>query len=402
MKPAVRLLIGAAALAAALTLTFGPGPRAQETELPGVSADSIHEDFMKTPAIPAPAAPGEVPAAPRIDDERTEAFRRRIHAGDNDVVQVGHDVVIDRGEHVLGHVIAMGGNVTVRGIVEDDVVAMGGDVTVENGAVIRGDAVSLGGQVHKAAGSTVLGSNVTVGGLPKQFFDFRSLGLLGNGMQFLSNLFKLIFWLIVGWVVVMATPVRSRRILDEVEGRPALSMLWGFLGLLLVIPATVAVALAAVLLVVTIIGIPVAVLLVLGYVVALCVAFLWGGVLGASALGGWLVRRLSPRLGESTLVRNTLVGIAALGLLGMIGPMFGALGMAIPPAAILGRLLKVLAGALNCLVFLAGLGGLLRARAGQVEPLRTPWSTPRIPAPPVPPTPPAAPSPPPAETAAPY
>ena len=36
---------------------------------------------------------------------------------------------------------------------------------------------------------------------------------------------------------------------------------------------------------------------------------LWGGVLGASALGDWLVRRLAPRLGEPSLVRNTLVGI---------------------------------------------------------------------------------------------
>ena len=393
---ALRLLVGAVALAGALVLTFGPGPRAQETELPGVSADSLNHDFLSGPQ--QPALPGEPPPAPRPpDDERTAAFRRRIHAGDNDVVQVGHDVVIERGEHVLGHVIAMGGNVTVKGVVDDDVVAMGGDVYVDDGAIIRGDAVSLGGQVHKAAGSTVLGSNVTVGGLPKQFFDFRSLGLIGNGMQFLSSLFKLMFWLIVGWVVVMATPDRSRRILAEIETQPWMSALWGFLGIMAFIPLTIAVAIAAVLLVVTIIGIPVAVLLLLGYVVALCVAFLWGGVLGASALGGWLVRRLSPRLGESTLVRNTLVGIAALGLLGMIGPMFGALGMAIPPAAILGRLLKVLAGALNCLVFLAGLGGLLRARAGQVEPLRMPWSTPRIPAPPVvqppvPPAPPAAPA----------
>jgi hypothetical protein len=168
---------------------------------------------------------------------------------------------------------------------------------------------------------------------------------------------------------------------------------WGFIGLLAIIPLTVAVALAAVLLVVTIIGIPVAVLLLLGYLVAILVACLWGGVLGASALGAWLVRRLSPRLGEPSLVRNTLVGITALGVLGLIGPLFGALGMAIPPAAILAKMLRFFCGLLNCLVLLTGLGGLLRAKAGQVEPLRMPWGAPRVAVPPpIPPAPPAAPA----------
>jgi hypothetical protein len=392
----VKPLIGALALACALVLTFGAGARAQETELPGVSADSVHEDFLEAPGveIEAPAEPGALPAPPRSpDDPRTEAFRRRIHAGDNDVVQVGHDVVIERGEHVLGHVIAMGGNVTVKGVVEDDVVAMGGDVYVEDGAIVRGDAVSLGGQVHKSKSATVLGSNVTVGGLPKAFFDFRSLGLIGNGMQFLTRLFKLVFWLIVGWVVVMASTERSRRVLEAIESHPFASAGWGFVGLLALAPLTVAVVLAAVLLVVTIIGIPVAVLLLLGYVLAVCVACLWGGVLGASAVGGWLVRRLAPRLGEPTLVRNTLIGIAALGVLGLVGTLFSALGMAIPPAAILGKMIKFFTWLLQTIVLLAGLGGLLRAKAGQVEPLRMPWGPSRVGAPPpVPPSPPVAPA----------
>jgi hypothetical protein len=392
---AIRLPLGACALACALALSFGPGAHAQETELPGVSADSVSGDFLDVPGvgIEAPAAPGAVPAPPRPSDPRTEAFRRRIHAGDNDVVQVGHDVVIERGEHVLGHVIAMGGNVTIKGVVEDDVVAMGGDVYIEDGAMVRGDAVSLGGQVHKSKSAAVLGSNVTVGGLPKAFFDFRGLGLIGNGMQFLSRLFKLLFWLLIGWIVVMASSERSRRIVDGIEARPFAAAGWGFVGLIAVAPLTLAVVIAAAFLAITIIGIPVAVMLLLGYVLAVFVACLWGGVLGASALGGWLVRRLSPRLGEPSLVRNTVVGIVAIGLLGMIGPLFSALGMVIPPAAILGKLLKFFTRLLQLAVLLTGIGGLLRAKAGQVEPLRMPWGPPRVAAPPpVPPSPPVAPA----------
>ena len=63
---ALRPALIALALGCALALTFGSGPQAQETELPGVSADSIHEDFLKTPEMAAPAAPGEVPPPPRV------------------------------------------------------------------------------------------------------------------------------------------------------------------------------------------------------------------------------------------------------------------------------------------------------------------------------------------------
>jgi len=402
-RPAAPLAaLAACALACALLVAFGPGGRAlaQETDLPGVSADSIHQDFLsgsKTISVP-PSVPGEIvipaiPAAPSpprgSEDPKTAAFRRRIHAGDNDVVQVGQDIVIERGEHVLGHVFAMGGNITVRGMVDDDVVAMGGDVTLEDGATVRGDVVSLGGAVQKAPSATILGSNVTVGGLGKRFWDFRTLNLVGNGVRFLTAVANLAFWLFIGWVVILMSAERSRRVLARLEQAPGTSIGVGLLGVLALIPATIAVALVAVLLVVTIIGIPVAAILLLGYVVAVVAVLLWGGVLGATALGDWIVRRLAPRLGEPTLIRATLIGMIALGVLPLVGPLFRAMGIAIPPAAILGALLTVIGRIIQCAAMLAGIGAVLNARAGQVEPIRIPWGSRVTPVAPVPP--PAAP-----------
>jgi hypothetical protein len=395
----------AGSIACALVLAFGTGGSAvaQETDLPGVSADSLHSDFMRKPPVP-PAAPGVtvIPSVPTppvppygSGDRETQVIRRRIHAGDNDVVQVGQDIVVERGEHVMGKVFAMGGNITVRGIVDDDVVAMGGDVTLEDGAQVRGDVVSLGGVVHKAPGATVGGDAVTVGGLPKRVFDFRTLAFLGQGVAVVAAVVKVLFWLFVGWIVILISSVRSRRVLDRIERAPAASIGWGFLGLLSLIPATVAIALVAVLLVVTIIGIPVAAMLLLGYLVAVVALLLWGGVLGATALGAWIVRRLSPQLGEATLMRSMLVGVLAMGVLNFIGPMFRAMGMAIPPAALFGVLLTVVGKSIQCLALLAGLGGVLHARAGQVDPVRMPWATRLGPVgptgPPVPPPPAPAP-----------
>ncbi|MEP7027667.1 MAG: hypothetical protein ABI960_03640 [Candidatus Eisenbacteria bacterium] len=385
-------IAGVFVLALVLTLASRHGVSAQETELPGVPADSVRGDFLRgsrsAPTTPiAPGAPGQpadlavpdAPEAPRAlrgpEDARTVAFRRRIHAGDNDVVQVGQDIAVERGEHILGHVFAMGGNITIRGMVDDDVVAMGGDVTLEDGATVRGDVVSLGGSVHKAPTATILGSNVTVGGLPRKLFDFRTLAFLGSGMKFLQALTNLLFWLFIGWIVILLSATRSRRVLAEVERRPAASIGWGILGVLAIAPATIVIALVAVLLVVTIIGIPVAVLLLLGYGVAVAALLLWGGVLGATAIGNWLVRRLSPRLGEPELMRSTLIGIVAMGILSLVGPMFRGLGIVVPPAALLGGLITFVGATIHCLAVLAGFGGVLIARAGQVDPIRIPWAS---------------------------
>lgn len=404
--------LAAGALACAVLAAFGPAGRAlaQETDLPGVSADSMHQDFLSgSKAIPAPPAtpdgitppeapevlePTAAPSPPRgPEDPQTAAFRRRIHAGDNDVVQVGQDVVVERGEHVLGHVFAMGGNITVRGTVDDDVVAMGGDVTLEDGAQVHGDVVSLGGVVRKAKTATVNGSNVTVGGLPKRFWDFRTIDFVGNGVKFLTRLVNLAFWLFVGWVVILMSAQRSRRVLADIERRPWTSIGIGFLGVLALVPATVAVVLVAVLLIVTIIGIPVAAILILGYVLAVVAVVIWGAVVSATAIGNWIVDRLAPRLGEKTLIRSTMIGMIAVGVLPLVGPLFRALGIAIPPAALLGGMLTVIGSIIQCLAVLAGIGGVLSARAGQIEPIRMPWGgrvTPGIPTPP--PAPPAAPA----------
>lgn len=377
---------------AAIALDGGLAPRvsAQETELPAVPIDSVGEDFLHpAPAVPAiPAVPGvpAVPAAPKAPDGMTirgggtartiegPGGVYKVHAGANDVVQMGEDIVIERGEHVLGHVFAMGGSVTVRGLVDDDVVAMGGDVIVEDGAQIRGDAVSIGGSVDKAPGATVLGSSVSLANVPAGLVGLQGLNFIGHGFDALGRVFTILFWLLVSWVIVILTRDRSRRIVGRIEAETAPSLGYGVLGIAAIAPATIAVALAAVLLVVTIIGIPVAVLLLLGYSLAVVAVLVWGFVLGSAALGGWFIRRLSPRLGAPELVRNTLIGVAAVLGVGLVSSLLGGVGIVVPPAGILGGLLKMVGVLLGCGVLCAGLGAILRTRAGQPAPIPVDWS----------------------------
>ena len=369
-RPAVSAL--ALALAAALALALASVTLsalsarravAQETELPSVPVDSVGEDFL-TPGVPD--AP-DTPEGPRTIEGPGGIYK--VHAGKNDVVQMGEDIVVERGEHVLGHVFAMGGSVTVRGIVDDDVVAMGGDVILEDGAQVRGDAVSLGGVVKKAASASILGSSVSIGNLPRGAASLGVLNFVGKGVDVIQKVIGILFWMVLAWVTVALTRARMQRVTGRIEQQPLESIGWGALGVFAIAPAAVAVALAAVLLCVTIIGIPVAVLGVLGYSLAVVVLLFWGSIVGASALGGWLVRRLSPRLGVPDLTRNTLVGVVAVSAFGLVGSLFQGVGLWVPPAGLLGGLLKVL-GVIACLgTIFAGVGAILRTRAGQPSPL---------------------------------
>lgn len=370
------VLAGAAGLSlfVGLTLSRSGGPRvaiAQETELPSVPLDSVEGDFLP-PTPPNPRAAPSPPHPPSLPSgmSREELDRKyHIKAGANDVVQVGEDIVIEPGQHVLGHVFAMGGNVTVRGMVDDDVVAMGGDVDIEAGATVRGDAVSIGGSVRKDPGATVLGSTVSVGAFPRGFMALQALNFVGEGVKLLAKVFALAFWLFIAWIVIMLSRARSARVVARIEEQPLPSIGWGLLASLAVAPAAIAVAFVAVLLVVTIIGIPIAVLVLLGFAFGIAVLCLWGAIVGSAAVGVWLVRRLAPRLGPPSLMRHTLIGVLAVGAPGVLGHLFKSLGVAVPPAMLVGGMLGVLGFLLLAGSIWAGMGAILTSRAGQPAPL---------------------------------
>lgn len=378
------------ALAAALSfglaaIALAPRARAQEVELPGVPVDSVRADFLSPAPPPVSPAPG-VPAVPSGPGDLTirggggprtiegPGGVYKVRAGENDVVQIGEDIVIERGEHVLGHVFAMGGSITVRGVVDDDVVAAGGDVILEDGAQVRGDAVSIGGNVDKAPGATILGSSVSFGNVPAGILGMQGLNFIGHGFDAVGRVFKILFWLLVAWVTVTLTRERARRVTARIEAETLASLGYGLLGIAAIAPATIVVALAAVLLAVTIIGIPVAVLLLLGYSLGLVVLLFWGAILGASALGAWVVRRLSPRLGTPELVRNTMVGVVAVTGIGLVSSLFQGVGLVVPPAGLLGGLLEVVGILVSCGAMCAGVGGILRTRGGQPAPIPVDWS----------------------------
>jgi hypothetical protein len=97
-------------------------------------------------------------------DEMPEARTKIREAGgsDGDIVKIGEDVHIGRGDMVDGDVVTVGSDIMVDGTVDGDVVATSGDISVGRTARITGDVVSIFGDVSVEEGASVDGDVVKI------------------------------------------------------------------------------------------------------------------------------------------------------------------------------------------------------------------------------------------------
>ena len=94
------------------------------------------------------------PAAPPAPEPPS----RRIHRSSGDRVRIFGDAVVNEGEEVTGQVVAVLGSVRINGEVGNQVVAVLGSVDLGPHAVVHGDVVTVGGQLRRAAGSQINGA----------------------------------------------------------------------------------------------------------------------------------------------------------------------------------------------------------------------------------------------------
>ncbi|HKQ59056.1 MAG TPA: polymer-forming cytoskeletal protein, partial [Candidatus Eisenbacteria bacterium] len=298
-------------------------------------------------AIPVPPNAPEPPSVPEPPEEVDRS---------GDVVRFGSDIRIREGQNVSGDVVAMGGDVTVNGHVEGDVVAMGGDVFLGATGKVDGQVVTLGGQLHEEPGSHVGGQRVTAGGLSKRWKGWPFLGVMGivgSGLKALFAIAKMVVVLLIAWGFTQLAPQRTQVAFDAFRNQPLKSLGVGLLAWALIIPSIVALALVVAILCITIIGIPLAIAVAIGYVFGMIVLAVWGYVVGAAVLG----ERLSRQLGRtaSSLTLMAVWGIVALTAIKVVGHLFGGL----PMGGGAGGMLILLATLIGAALTTMGAGALL-------------------------------------------
>lgn len=264
----------------------------------------------------------------RIRERIRERIRDRVHAriasdsglfdysdGGTGIVRIWSDAKVPAGEVVDGEVVAVFGSVTVEGTVTREVVAVLGSVYLKPGARVDGDVVSIGGIIEQGEGVTIKGESVQLGLSPFTFgLPARSVILCAIAAGWLVSMFT-------GWIFSLLFPSGMLRVGTVAERRPAASF---FLGMLSV-PGFF---LALILLCITVIGIPLAILLPMTYMLV--------GYVGQLAATAVLGARLTRRSLSEGLMLPLLIGtLFVAGLLGVGAVMLVGGGASQPVALFL-------------------------------------------------------------------
>jgi hypothetical protein len=220
--------------------------------------------------------------------------------------QIGKTLQVPAGT-VTERAVGLGGPVVVSGHVTGHAVSFGGDVHVMETGRVDGDIVSFGGKVIVHPGGKVQGDRLAMSGQRAA----ESIGRMPSGFGPDGAIHKLVLFLALGGIGVLVVglfPDRVERVSDALQTQPLRYVLAG-------IATTITVAVTATLLAVTLLGLPLAALLLLFTVGAWLVGF----VALCQAAGDQLP--LGRHRGNATL--TFLVGVAllfALGLLPVVGP----------------------------------------------------------------------------------
>ncbi len=308
--------------------------------LPGGKISSAAE----TPETPDTPPPPDTPEPPSDS----------AHETTGEIVRFGTDIHVPENQVVEGDVVGMGGSVRVDGTVRGSVTSMGGDVTLSPTARVDGDVVCLGGTLHEEDGSSVGGQRVTAPRVPGSRFLLPVLSVVGTGVKVVTHLFVMLILMGIAFLFTKLAPGRTQTSVEAVRREPGMNFLVGLLLWGMLIPSLVVIAIAAAILCITIIGIPLAIAALVGYAFLLVILLVWGSVVGYAVLGGHLQQRLR---GESiSILRAALWGIAGVYGLRIVGDLLHI----VPVFGFLGGMLNVIAIVAGVVLATLGAGALLR------------------------------------------
>jgi len=296
-------------------------------------------------------APAPVdPTAPTIDRRSSEPDPEvpRIPRGRrrDDIVRIGGNVTVDSDEIVRGDVVVIGGSANINGEVDGEVVVVGGSARFGPQADIRRDVTIVGGGLSRDERATIRGGIKEVG-----FGDiaWRGRGEWGrsadwdwmNGFypvaRLSGTLVRVTLLILLTTLVLFVAKTPVQQIADRVAADPVKSWFVGFLAEMLFIPVLI---MTAVVLAISIIGIPLLVLLPVA-IVALLVVMLVGFTAVAYHIGRLLqdkvdVLRTRPYAATFTGILLIVSPVLLARLVGLTGD----LGFVVWPIAAVGFLLE--------------------------------------------------------------
>ena len=230
-----------------------------------------------------------------------------------DMLVAGGNVLLQPDSTVTGNILMLGGNLQALGTIGGSIISLGGSVQLSSTTVVSGDVASLGGSVQGAAQASIGGQliNDTNSSFPLSFpgglrLTMPNFAIRTNPVwDFLWLFAQSFLWAALAVVVVLFAPNPTRRVGETVVGQPVIS---GGLGLLTALLAPI----VMVILSITLICIPIALLVAAGLFLAWAFGLISIGVevgerLAKTAQSDWSLP-VSAALGTFvvTIVVNTV------------------------------------------------------------------------------------------------
>jgi hypothetical protein len=172
-----------------------------------------------------------------------------------DIIRWGSDIIVGEGEVVTGDIVALWGDVTVKGTVNGSVVAVSGDIYVTSDGYIRQGATAVGGKIEVDPGGQIHGEEVEVP-LHVKFLgrSLRDPMVPLSTSRLVFAIITLVLFFIAITIILSLMPRNVERIKLKIREEFLKSFLFGYLTFLGIIVLLI-------FLVITVIGIPIAILL---------------------------------------------------------------------------------------------------------------------------------------------
>ena len=194
---------------------------------------------------------------------------------------------------VKGNLHAAGGHVTINGAVGGDASVAGGTLDLGPDARIAGKLTFRGGELRRDPAAQVTGAVLHKQGRVHRSHTARD--------PFARGWFWTAGLVVLAALIAAALPGPSRRLAQELRERPWLTPLLGLVAL-------TAIPVMAILVMLTVIGIPIGLLALFAYAALLLIGYVWLAVV----VGGLLLDRVKPETAALTAWR---VGAAVLAML---------------------------------------------------------------------------------------
>lgn len=267
-----------------------------------------------------------------LGDQVVSGSSFTLHANEvlrGDLTVFGGSAVLEEGSRVEGRMSLMGGSADVYGTVTGGITVVGGSLRLRPSAQIDGGLHTLGGTVNRDNGAQVRGQSSRISPPVMN----RVMPFNYDLFEFLFNLATAAFAKVIGLVLITLIAIAIVTLFPNHTSLTAgvVKSQWlvaGSIGILTFITVPIMLLMLSI----TICLIPAAVVIALAWVVAI----VFGWVISARVIGELMVNQLHIRTWN--LLAQTVLGVVTLGLLGMlpiVGWLFGLLASAVGMGALL-------------------------------------------------------------------